>query len=82
MTAYNGIEVAQPDSIRNWYPALVVLNGVMLLSCVVIFILNRRFWLQQRAGISILAIFVVALAESVAIIPEQRFAIGWMIFSG
>jgi len=80
MTGYNGIEVAEPDSIRKWYPALLALNVVMLLSCFTIFILQRQFWLQERAGIAVLALFFVALAESVAIIPEQRFAIGWMIF--
>ncbi len=80
MTNYNGIEVALPDSIRKWYPALLVVNGVMLLFCVTIFIRYRQFWLQHRAGISVLAIFLVAMAEGVAIIPEQRFAIGWMIF--
>lgn len=80
MTAYNGIEVALPDSVRKWRPMLVLANGVVLLLCLTMFLSNRSFWLQHRTGLSISVIFLASLAEGVVIIPEQRFAIGWMIF--
>ncbi|MBP8030582.1 MAG: hypothetical protein KAY78_05385, partial [Pseudomonadales bacterium] len=41
---------------------------------------TREFWLRQRAGIFILTIICASAAESIAIIPEQRFSIAWMIF--
>lgn len=80
MTGYNGSDVAHPDSVRVWHPALLLLNCIALLLSVIAFIHNRKFWLQNRIGVSVLAVFFMAAAECVAIIPEQRFAIGLMIF--
>jgi hypothetical protein len=80
MTDYNGLEIADPDSVRVWHPALLALNVIVLLLSMKVFIDGKQFWLKSRAGISLLAILFVAAAECVAIIPEQRFAIGLMIF--
>ncbi|HSC76796.1 MAG TPA: hypothetical protein VLB90_11235 [Pseudomonadales bacterium] len=80
MTGYDAKEVARPDSVRVWRPALVVLNVSMLMFVLIAIIRARTFWFQRRAGICILVIIFAAAAESLAIIPEQRFATGWMIF--
>ena len=80
MTEYNPSGAAGPDSVRKWRPALLILNLSMLIMAFVAIIKSKEFWLQQRTGICILIIMIASAAESVAIIPEQRFAIGWMIF--
>ena len=80
MTDYKGPESPAPDSIRVWRPALVALNCVVLFLCLKAFVYYRHFWLKSRAGVSMCSIFLVATIESLAIIPEQRFAVGWMIF--
>lgn len=80
MTDYKGLEEPAPDSIRVWRPALAMLNGAVLLLCLTASICYRHFWLESRAGVSIITLFLVAAIESVAIIPEQRFGIGLMIF--
>jgi hypothetical protein len=80
MTDYIGPALPAPDSIRVWRPVLLVLNCAGLFLCLAAVIRYRNFWLESRTGISILAVFSVAAVESVAIIPEQRFGIGLMIF--
>lgn len=80
MTAYDGAAVASPDSVRVWHPELLVLNCFVLLLSAIAFTHYRVFWFGTRMGISIITIFLVAAAECTAIIPEQRFSIGLMIF--
>ncbi|HSC76093.1 MAG TPA: hypothetical protein VLB90_07655 [Pseudomonadales bacterium] len=80
VTDYNGLELANADSVRVWRPALLVLNIMILIFCVAAFIQHRKFWLQSRTGIAVLSMFLVAAVECVAIIPEQRFTVGLMIF--
>lgn len=69
-----------PDSVRKWWPALLALNLCVLLLAFIAIVRGRAFWLKQGAGICILSIILSSAAESMVIIPEQRFAIGWMIF--
>lgn len=81
MTDYNtAADGPVPAQIRQWHFGILAANVIMLLLCITAFIRYRAFWLQHRTGVSILVIFLVAAAECVAIIPEQRFAIGLMIF--
>jgi hypothetical protein len=80
MTDYKGPEEPAPDNIRVWRPALALLNGVVMFLCLAAFVRYRGFWLESRTGVAVISLFLVAAVESVAIIPEQRFAIGLMIF--
>ncbi len=78
-TAYDAAGKITPDSVRDWMPWLLALNILAVLIVIVMLVVRRDFWLKTKAGIAILALFSVVFAESVAIIPEQRFATGWMI---
>jgi hypothetical protein len=80
MTNYDPSGVSSPESIRTWRPALLLLNLGMLVMVAIAIIRCRLFWLQQRAGLAILTIMFASAAQGLAIIPEQRFAIGMMIF--
>lgn len=80
MTEYGGKDGPVPDVIRQWRPVLLVINCEMFLLCIIAFIRHRVFWLHRKEGLAILTIFILAAAECVAIIPEQRFGIGLMIF--
>jgi hypothetical protein len=80
MSGYSPTGVASPDSVRTWHPALLALNALMLVVAIAAISCTREFWLRQRAGIFILTIICASAAESIAIIPEQRFSIAWMIF--
>ena len=79
-TEYDGSAVASPESIRTWHVELLLLNITVFLIAIWRFIVHRSFWLSGKSGASVLVIFLAAAAEGVAIIPEQRFAIGFMIF--
>lgn len=79
-TDYDPSGIFSPDSVRKWRPAILVLNAGMLLLALIAIVRQRAFWFRQGAGLCILAIALASAAESVAIIPEQRFGIGWMIF--
>jgi hypothetical protein len=80
MSAYSPKGVASPDSVRTWHPVLLTLNALMLAIAFAAIAHTRAFWLKQPAGILILAIICASAAESIAIIPEQRFSIAWIIF--
>jgi hypothetical protein len=80
MTDYDPSGTVGPDSVRKWRPELLALNAIMLLLALMAIIRQRTFWLQQGAGVCILSIVFASAAESIAIIPEQRFGIGWMVF--
>lgn len=80
MTDYSQTDRPVPEVIRQWYPALLLLNCIVLVLCIFAFVRHRIFWLQRKEGLAILTVFLVAAAECVAIIPEQRFGIGLMIF--
>jgi hypothetical protein len=56
-----------------------MLNVLALLLFFIAIYQQRALWLKSRTGIAIISLFTVVLAECVAIIPEQRFAIGLMV---
>ncbi|HNI38177.1 MAG TPA: hypothetical protein PKZ68_07765, partial [Pseudomonadales bacterium] len=76
--AYDGAAKISPESIRVWRPSLLVLNGLALLLFFIAIYQQRALWLKSRAGMAIISLLAVVLAVCVAIIPEQRFAVGLM----
>jgi hypothetical protein len=66
--------------VRTWHPELLVLNSFVLILAALAFFRYKIFWLHTKTGISIIAVFIVTAVECIAIIPEQRFSIGAMIF--
>lgn len=78
--AYVAEEKVNPDDVRRWSWSLLCLNAAMLLLCLYVMVKNRAFWLQTGTGLGIVVLFLVMGVESISIIPEQRFAIAWMVF--
>lgn len=78
-TAYDAAGKITPSSVRQWAPWLLVINAFAFFIVAIMLFRLRAFWFRTKVGIAVLAFFAVVLAESVAIIPEQRFATGWMI---
>ncbi|MBK8102460.1 MAG: hypothetical protein IPK30_04025 [Cellvibrionales bacterium] len=78
-TAYDGAVKISPESIRVWRQPLLMLNVLALLLFFIAIYQQRALWVKSRTGIAIISLFTVVLAECVAIIPEQRFAIGLMV---
>ena len=79
-TTYLQANINNPDSVRKWQPVLLFLNIAALLLAFCAAIKNRTFWLQQRAGVFFLVTMLSTAAESLLIIAEQRFAVGWLVF--
>jgi hypothetical protein len=69
-----------PDSVRVWRPGLLLLNFLMMLLVGLSIFRGRNFWLRERTGLLVLTIIFGSMAQSLVIIPEQRFAIGWLVF--
>lgn len=80
MTDYDANEKVDPNSVRIWHPWLLVVNLLMLVVTFCALFKRRSFWFGNRVGASILGALLVVVAESIAIIPEQRFVISLMIF--
>jgi hypothetical protein len=79
-TTYDSSGISSPNSIREWRIELFILNILMFLLVAVEIIGSRKFWFSHPSSIAALAVMFSSLAQSLAIIPEQRFAIGFMIF--
>lgn len=79
-TEFLSVQLIEPDSVREWRPLLLSLNIILLLVVAAAIVYNRKFWLRQRSGLSIVIFYLAALAECLAIIPEQRFSIAIMVF--
>ena len=79
MTEYAGIKFLENDSIRVWHVWLLVGNGLALLAAILFIIRARAVFLLEPAGLTVSALIAAIFAEALLIIPEQRFAITFMI---
>lgn len=79
MTEYAGVESAEGDSVRVWHPWLLLANGLALLTAMLLIIRVRTVFLFEPTGIAVTALIAAIFAEALLIIPEQRFAITFMV---
>lgn len=79
-TQYVAEETVDPDEVRQWSLSLLCINGAMLALFFCVIFCGREFWFYTRTGLGVTTLFLVAGAESIAIIPEQRFVIALMVF--
>ncbi|HSC75022.1 MAG TPA: hypothetical protein VLB90_02155, partial [Pseudomonadales bacterium] len=79
VTEYAGFEPVVGSQVRNWHVWLLLANGMALILMFLYIIRFKRIWLCEPAGLAVTAMAGAVFAEALAIIPEQRFCIAFMV---
>jgi hypothetical protein len=79
MTDYAGIENLAAAGDRTLSPKLLIINLAALIMALLFLFQTRKLFLFQPVGITAVVVVAASLAEALIIIPEQRFAVVFMV---